>query len=86
MSNQSECLTITEVYKEQEIMNNDIATNEKVRKTKPDFFNFETDIVWSIALQLFVLHTLGIYNLVTFNYLQNPWTTLWSKYLSFTQV
>lgn len=86
MSSQSECQTptTTEVYEEQQITNNNVATNKKVQKTKPGLFDFETDVVWSIALILFMLHTVGIYNLVTFNYLQNPWTTLWSKYLCFT--
>lgn len=51
------------------------------KKIKSGVFNFETDIIWSIALQVFLLHAIGIYGLLTFNYLENPMTTLWSKYL-----
>jgi len=47
---------------------------------KPGIFNFETEVIWYIALQVFLLHAIGIYGLLTFNYLENLKTTLWSKY------
>lgn len=58
--------------------NND--SNKKPEMLKSGVFNFETDIIWSIVIPLFLLHVIGIYGLLTFNYLEKPLTTLWSKY------
>ncbi|XP_067205457.1 acyl-CoA Delta-9 desaturase-like isoform X2 [Linepithema humile] len=52
-------------------------TNKKFEKAKSGFFDFETDILWFNVLQLVVLHTIGIYGLLTFDYMKNPMTTLW---------
>jgi len=53
---------------------------KKSKMIKPNIFKFETDIIWFIALQVFLLHAIGIYGLLTFNYWQNLITTIWSKY------
>lgn len=47
---------------------------------KSSLFNFKTDIIWYVVLQVALLHIIGIYGICTFNYLKNPMTTLWSKY------
>ncbi|CAL1678263.1 unnamed protein product [Lasius platythorax] len=39
--------------------------------------NFRTDLIWYNVLLLALLHTIGIYGILTFNYLENPMTTLW---------
>ncbi|XP_072744270.1 acyl-CoA Delta(11) desaturase-like isoform X2 [Anoplolepis gracilipes] len=59
-------------------INNDIDVIDKKPETmKSDFFNFKTDIIWYIVLQVALLHGIGIYGIFTFNYLENPMTTLW---------
>ncbi|XP_036150662.1 acyl-CoA Delta(11) desaturase-like [Monomorium pharaonis] len=45
---------------------------------KSRILNFETDIIWFTVLIIFLLHAIGIYSLLTFNYLENPLTTLWT--------
>jgi hypothetical protein len=54
--------------------------NEKFEKIKSGLFDFETDLIWYIVLQIMLLHTIGIYGLLTFNYMKNAMTTL-SKYI-----
>ncbi|XP_011054376.1 PREDICTED: delta(9)-fatty-acid desaturase fat-6-like isoform X3 [Acromyrmex echinatior] len=49
----------------------------KIEMMKPSIFKFETDIIWFNALQIFLLHAIGIYGLLTFNYWQNLITTIW---------
>ncbi|KAM0725348.1 Acyl-CoA Delta-9 desaturase [Formica fusca] len=44
---------------------------------KSSLFNFKTDIIWYVVLQVALLHIIGIYGICTFNYLKNPMTTLW---------
>ncbi|XP_012062684.1 PREDICTED: acyl-CoA Delta(11) desaturase-like [Atta cephalotes] len=50
---------------------------KKSKMIKLNIFKFETDIIWFIALQVFLLHAIGIYGLLTFNYWQNLITTIW---------
>jgi hypothetical protein len=45
-----------------------------------NFLDFKTDIIWYIVVQVVILHTVAIYGILTFDYIQNPMTTLWSKY------
>ncbi|EFN76591.1 Acyl-CoA desaturase [Harpegnathos saltator] len=53
------------------------ATKEVYRMKRSGFFEFETKIIWSMALLLFLLHTVGFYGILTFDYLQNLKTTSW---------
>ncbi|XP_011637426.1 acyl-CoA Delta(11) desaturase-like isoform X2 [Pogonomyrmex barbatus] len=59
-----------------EDINNDI-NDKKSKMIISKMLNFKTDIIWYIALQLFVLHVVGIYGLLTFDYMKNLMTTLW---------
>ncbi|CAL1672393.1 unnamed protein product [Lasius platythorax] len=87
----SQCYTTTDMYTKEDLINdtenrknltksintdND-ATDEKPETMKSGLFNFKTDVIWYIALQLALLHGIGIYSTLTFNYLKNPMTTLW---------
>lgn len=47
------------------------------QRTKSSLLNFETDIIWHIALQVFLLHAIGIYGIFTFNYSESLLSTLW---------
>ncbi|XP_072764154.1 acyl-CoA Delta-9 desaturase-like isoform X2 [Anoplolepis gracilipes] len=61
-----------------ENINTDIdITDKKLEKMKLGCFNFKTDIIWYAVLQIALLHVIGIYSIFTFNYLENPMTTLW---------
>jgi len=59
---------------------NDVS-DKKFEKIKSSFFDFETDIIWNKVLLIVVLHIIGIYGLLTFDYMKNPMTTLWSTYI-----
>jgi len=87
----SQCYTTTDMYTKEDLIDdtenpknltksintdND-ATDEKPETMKSGLFNFKTDVIWYIALQLALLHGIGIYSTLTFNYLKNPMTTLW---------
>lgn len=82
----SQCCTTMEVYKKKiahDLKAIDTANDtagEVHRRTKIGHIEFETEIIWSLALLLLVLHTVGVYGILTFNYLKNLKTTLWSKF------
>lgn len=46
----------------------EIITKREIRKT---------DIVWFTVFYLLMMHTIGLYGLITFNYFENLRTTLW---------
>ncbi|XP_072760627.1 acyl-CoA Delta-9 desaturase-like [Anoplolepis gracilipes] len=54
----------------------DVAKN-LTKSINNDIFNFKTEIIWYIVLQIVLLHGIGIYGIFTFNYLENSMTTLW---------
>jgi len=55
------------------------AIDKKFEKVKLGLFDFKTDLIWYIVLQAIGLHIIGIYGLLTFDYMKNPMTILWSK-------
>lgn len=58
-------------------MNDNDDINKRSKMLKSGVFNFETDIIWSAVFKVLLLHVIGIYGLLTFNYLENLMTTLW---------
>ncbi|XP_077276075.1 acyl-CoA Delta(11) desaturase-like [Temnothorax americanus] len=82
-----ECNTITSIIKENKEealddmnlagVNGNDDSYKKSEIKRSGVFNFETDVIWPLALLFFLYHTIGIYGLLTFNYTENWKTTLW---------
>ncbi|XP_032670919.1 (11Z)-hexadec-11-enoyl-CoA conjugase-like [Odontomachus brunneus] len=53
-------------------------TVDKVPLTrKPGLFELETEVIWSLAVLMFVLYAIGIYGILTFDYFENLKSTSW---------